>query len=142
MESPKDEAVAPLLRLLLPAGDADGRARLGRAAAVGAGECEPLGADGPVGRGEDGGGGEGGGADEVGAEGVGVPDVELEAGGAVREREQEAGLPPRRLRVAKDVGARQHRGRGPGHHDGGVEVRGRETRWPCGWRLRRRRRWW
>ena len=87
----------------------------------------------------DGGDGEGGGADEVRAQGVDIPDVEVEAGGAVREREQEAGLPPRRLRVAEDVGARQHRGRGPGHHDGGVGVRGRETRWPCGWRLRRRR---
>lgn len=67
----------------------------------------------------DGGGGDGGGADDLRAELVVVLDVELELGGAVRERHGEALIPDGVLGVGDDGGAR-HDGAGDGQRDVGV----------------------
>lgn len=64
-------------------------------------------------------GGDGDGADELRAEGVVVLDLELEVGGAVRERHGEALLPDGVLGVGDDGGAR-HDGAGHGQRDVGI----------------------
>ena len=85
--------------------------------AAGADDGDPLlelvgGGDDPV-------GGDGGGADELRAEGVVVLDLELEDGGAVRERHEELLVPARLLAVGDDGGARDD-GAGDGERDVGV----------------------
>lgn len=72
-----------------------------------------------LGRGDDPVGGDGGGADELRAEGVVVLDLELEHGGAVRERHGELLVPVRLLAVGDDGGARDD-GAGDGERDVGV----------------------
>lgn len=64
-------------------------------------------------------GGDGDGADDLRAEGVVILDLELELGGAVRERHGEA-LPPDGVLGVGDDGGARHDGAGDGQRDVGV----------------------